>query len=88
MGRQLYETQPIFRQTLDRCAEILRPHLDKPLLEILYSADLEPEKASFYLEQTAYTQPTLFALEYSLAELWRSWGIEPATVAATYSPTL
>ncbi|MBE8994630.1 non-ribosomal peptide synthetase/type I polyketide synthase [Microcystis aeruginosa] len=80
MGRQLYETQPIFRQTLDRCAEILRPHLDKPLLEILYSADLEPEKASFYLEQTAYTQPTLFALEYSLAELWRSWGIEPAAV--------
>ncbi|GBE74656.1 hypothetical protein myaer87_18830 [Microcystis aeruginosa NIES-87] len=80
MGRQLYETQPIFRQTLDRCAEILRPHLDQPLLEILYPADLEPEKASFYLEQTAYTQPALFAFEYALAQLWRSWGIEPAAV--------
>jgi acyl transferase domain-containing protein len=80
MGRQLYETQPIFRQTLDRCAEILRPHLDKPLLDILYPADLEPEKASFYLEHTAYTQPALFAFEYGLAQLWRSWGIEPAAV--------
>ena len=80
MGRQLYETQPVFRQTLDRCAEILRPHLDQPLLEILYPADLEPEKASFYLEQTAYTQPALFAFEYALAQLWRSWGIEPAAV--------
>ncbi len=80
MGRQLYETQPIFRQTLDRCAEILRPHLDQPLLEILYPADLEAETASFYLEQTAYTQPTLFAFEYALAQLWRSWGIEPAAV--------
>ncbi|WP_430014744.1 MupA/Atu3671 family FMN-dependent luciferase-like monooxygenase [Microcystis protocystis FBCC-A270] len=80
MGRQLYETQPIFRQTLDRCAEILRPHLDQPLLEILYPADPEAETASFYLEQTAYTQPTLFAFEYALAQLWRSWGIEPAAV--------
>ncbi|TYT71214.1 type I polyketide synthase [Microcystis aeruginosa] len=80
MGRQLYETQPVFRQTLDRCAEILRPHLDQPLLEILYPADPEAETASFYLEQTAYTQPTLFAFEYALAQLWRSWGIEPAAV--------
>jgi acyl transferase domain-containing protein len=80
MGRQLYETQPTFRKTLDSCAEILQPHLDKPLLEILYPSDLDPETASFYLEQTAYTQPALFALEYSLAELWRSWGIEPAVV--------
>ena len=80
MGRQLYETQPVFRQTLDRCADILRSHLDKPLLEILYPADPEAETASFYLEQTAYTQPTLFAFEYALAQLWRSWGIEPAAV--------
>ena len=73
MGQQLYKTQPVFRQTLHQCDEILRAYLEKPLLEILYS---DSDK----LNQTAYTQPALFALEYALAQLWRSWGIEPAAV--------
>src|SRR5262245_51219661 len=63
MGRQLYETQPTFRQTLDRCDEILRPYLEQSLLSVLY-----PETgASSLLDETAYTQPALFALEYALA---------------------
>lgn len=76
MGRQLYLTQPTFRQTLLRCDEILRPYLEKPLLEVLYSAAGE----SPLLDETAYTQPALFALEYALAELWQSWGITPQVV--------
>jgi acyl transferase domain-containing protein len=79
MGRHLYETQPIFRQTLDRCDEILRPYLDKPLLEILYSPQAD-EKARAAIDETVYTQPALFALEYSLVELWKSWGIIPDAV--------
>jgi amino acid adenylation domain-containing protein len=75
MGRELYETQPTFRQTLERCDEILRPYLETPLLEILYS-----ETTNQKLDETAYTQPALFALEYALAELWQSWGIKPAMV--------
>ncbi|HEY9795455.1 MAG TPA: type I polyketide synthase [Candidatus Sericytochromatia bacterium] len=74
MGRQLYENQPTFRKTLDRCDEILRPYLEKPLLSVLYP---EPGMSS-PLNETAYTQPALFALEYALAKLWKSWGIEPA----------
>ncbi|RKZ79996.1 MAG: non-ribosomal peptide synthetase, partial [Candidatus Parabeggiatoa sp. nov. 1] len=73
MGRELYETQPIFRQTLERCDDILRPYLETPLLKVLYGNDN-------YLDNTAYTQPALFALEYALAELWQSWGIKPAVV--------
>ncbi|NDJ19426.1 type I polyketide synthase [Myxacorys almedinensis] len=76
MGRQLYETQPMFRQALDRCDAILRSYLDIPLLEILYADSGSAPK----LDETAYTQPALFALEYSLYQLWRSWGIEPAIV--------
>jgi microcystin synthetase protein McyG len=76
MGRQLYETQPIFRQTIDRCNEILRSYLEQPLLSVLYP---EPGTSS-PLDETAYTQPALFALEYALFQLWKSWGIEPAVV--------
>lgn len=75
MGRQLYDTQPIFRQTLDRCDEILRAYLKQPLLEVLYPADHNSP-----IDETAYTQPALFALEYALFQLWKSWGIEPAIV--------
>lgn len=76
MGRQLYETQPTFRRILDRCDELLHPHWNRSLLSVLYP---EPGTES-PLNETAYTQPALFALEYALAELWRSWGIEPAAV--------
>ncbi|WP_414561748.1 MULTISPECIES: beta-ketoacyl synthase N-terminal-like domain-containing protein [unclassified Anabaena] len=76
MGRQLYETQPTFRACLDRCNEILRPYLDKPLLSVLY-----PESANdSLLNETAYTQPALFAWEYALVQLWKSWGVEPTVV--------
>ncbi|MGB5712418.1 MAG: type I polyketide synthase, partial [Waterburya sp.] len=78
MGQELYQTSPLFRQTLDRCAEILRPELDQPLLEILYPAI--SQNGHFALHQTAYTQPALFALEYALAQLWLSWGVRPTVV--------
>ncbi|MGV2826967.1 beta-ketoacyl synthase N-terminal-like domain-containing protein [Myxosarcina sp. GI1(2024)] len=81
MGRQLYQTQPTFRAALDRCAQILEPYLDLPLLALLYPETQERrEKPSSLLNQTAYTQPALFALEYALAQLWLSWGIKPALV--------
>ena len=73
MGRELYQTQPAFRKTMDRCAELLRPLLDRPLLEVMF-------ETGDALNQTIYTQPALFALEYSLCELWKSWGVEPSAV--------
>lgn len=76
MGRQLYETQPAFRQALDHCAEILNPYLEQPLLEVLYPT----AGATSPLDQTAYTQPALFAIEYALYQLWQAWGIRPAVV--------
>ena len=76
MGRALYQSQPVFRAALDRCAAILQPFMERPLLEVIYPA----EGAETPLHETAYTQPALFAFEYALAELWRSWGIIPAAV--------
>jgi acyl transferase domain-containing protein len=76
IGRQLYRTQLVFRRTLDGCNEILRPYLEKPLLEVLYPVS---SQASVLIENI-YNQPVLFALEYALAKLWQSWGIKPASV--------
>jgi myxalamid-type polyketide synthase MxaB len=74
MGCQLYETQLTFRKILDRCSEILSDYLDVSLVEILYS------NRHSELDNTAYTQPALFVLEYALAQLWKSWGIKPTVV--------
>ncbi len=79
MGRQLYETQPVFRQTLEQCDKILRSYLEIPLLEILYP-DNGASNTKSKIDETAYTQPALFALEYALFQLWKSWGIEPRAV--------
>ena len=76
MGRELYDTQPGFRNALNLCAKLIQPYVDRPLLEVIFSQD-EPGS---YLHETTYTQPALFALEYALAELWQSWGIAPNAV--------
>ncbi|MEH1901398.1 MAG: beta-ketoacyl synthase N-terminal-like domain-containing protein [Nostoc sp.] len=74
MGKELYDTQPTFRQALQRCAEILQSLLDVPLLDILYPSS---EKDADLINQTVYTQPAIFALEYALFTLWQAWGIQP-----------
>ena len=66
----------MFREALDECQEILREELNQPLLSVLYPADGELSP----IDQTMYTQPALFALEYGLAQLWQSWGIRPNAV--------
>ena len=76
MGRELYSTQPTFRKTLEQCDGILRAYQQKSLLSVLYP---EPGETS-PIDQTAYTQPALFAIAYALFELWKSWGIEPDVV--------
>jgi acyl transferase domain-containing protein/surfactin synthase thioesterase subunit len=79
MGRQLYQTQAVFRAAIDQCEQILGSQLEYPLLEILYPSTTEAESLS-RLNQTAYTQVALFAVEYALAQLWQSWGIKPDVV--------
>jgi len=72
MTQGLYETEQLFRETLDHCASLLNAHWKYNLREVLYA-----EQQSHLLKQTAFTQPALFAVEYALAQLWMSWGIQP-----------
>lgn len=75
MGQKAYSTYPVFKEALDTCADILADTLDYPLPEILFNPACKD-----LLCQTRYAQPALFALEYALATLLRSWGITPAAV--------
>ena len=85
MGRELYQTSPTFRATLDRCDALLREQLGESLLTILYpetgdrgqKTEDRGQDATVAIDDTTYTQPALFVLEYALATLWQSWGIQP-----------
>ncbi len=93
MGRELYETQPAFRAALDRCDELLQKHLGESLLDVIYpdretgkqgdketrsnDAQSAIRNLQSAIDDTTYTQPALFAIEYALATLWQSWGIQP-----------
>jgi acyl transferase domain-containing protein len=73
MGLGLFESEPAFQQTLRRCDDLLRHMLPKPLLDVLFPI---PGFAS-PIDDTRYTQPALFSLQVALAQLWKSWGIQP-----------
>jgi acyl transferase domain-containing protein/SAM-dependent methyltransferase len=75
MGRHMYVASAVFREAIDRCDARLEGELDRRLPEILFG-----EQADVLLENPTYVQPGLFAFEYALAELWRSWGIRPSAV--------
>ena len=77
MGQDLYQSEPVFRDAIEHCEELLQGHLDVALRDVLYPP---PGADPDLIHQTAYTQPALFAVEYALAQLWRSWGIEPEVV--------
>jgi acyl transferase domain-containing protein/acyl carrier protein len=77
MGRDLYDVEPGFRGPLDTCAELLEPRIAVDLRTLLYPAADDVHAAQAALTQTAITQPALFAVEYALAQLWASWGIQP-----------
>ena len=80
MGRDLYEREPVFRDAVDRCAALLLPHLGCDLRDLIYPPGTEAEAAAERLNGTAITQPALFTIEWALAQLWRSWGVEPAAL--------
>jgi acyl transferase domain-containing protein len=76
MARRLHEIYPAFRDAFDRCAALLAPYLSRPLQDVVFGDGATPD-----LDNTGFTQPALFAVEYALAETWRSLGVTPDIVA-------
>ncbi|WP_413160473.1 SDR family NAD(P)-dependent oxidoreductase [Capilliphycus salinus ALCB114379] len=74
MALELYEKEPLFRQVIDECSELIKSHLEQDIRELIYSKQ-HPEKN--LINETTYAQPALFIIEYALAKLWISWGVKP-----------
>lgn len=80
MGLELYRTESEFQEQIDRCCELLGPHLPLNLLDVLYPGEDDIESASRTLKQTLVAQPALFVVEYAVAKLLMSWGVRPAAL--------
>jgi acyl transferase domain-containing protein len=80
MGRELYEKEKVFTESMQQCRQILQPLLGVDLCAVLYGnrgADQSEPSEQAEIDQTWLAQPALFAVEYSVARLWMSWGIQP-----------
>jgi amino acid adenylation domain-containing protein/non-ribosomal peptide synthase protein (TIGR01720 family) len=79
MAADLYGSEPIFKQEVDRCATILQEHLGLDLRDVLYPKpdEVSTSEGAARLLQTQITQPALFVIEYALARLWMDWGVQP-----------
>ncbi len=77
MARELYQQEPVFKETLDRACEILKGSLGCDLRATLYPQPGEEARAAEALQQTGFTQPALFVVEYALAQCWMHYGVFP-----------
>lgn len=78
MGRELYESEPVFRDSVDRCADALKRHLGSDIRSVLYPDTATKTLAETQIHETRVTQPAIFTVEYALACLWMAWGIRPS----------
>jgi acyl transferase domain-containing protein/ubiquinone/menaquinone biosynthesis C-methylase UbiE len=80
MGHGLFKGEPVFRAAFEQCDELFSQYLKGSVRELLYGLAGDRAKAQRELDQTQWTQPALFTVEWAMMCLWRSWGIEPALV--------
>ena len=76
MGKTLYDNEKVYRDSIDKCAELLMEDLKLDIRQIIYP-EINSSDAEELLKDTRLTQPALFITEYALSQLWMSWGIKP-----------
>src|SRR5262249_41048732 len=75
MGRELMRHEPVFREVMERCAAAMKPWATFSLLD-----ELARTEETSQMSRTEIAQPSIFAMQVSLAALWKSWGVEPAAI--------
>lgn len=76
MGATLYWRFPVFAERVDECDLLFAPLLGQSVRALLLGEQADAGR----IDQTGYTQPALFTLEYALAQLWMSWGVRPSVL--------
>ncbi|MEM9777318.1 MAG: aminotransferase class III-fold pyridoxal phosphate-dependent enzyme, partial [Chloroflexota bacterium] len=79
MGHELYQNEPVFKDAVDLCAEVLQSELDLDIRNVLFPQDSSEnnEETAAQLQQTGLAQPAIYTISYAQAMLWQSWGITP-----------
>ncbi|MDT8857332.1 SDR family NAD(P)-dependent oxidoreductase [Paracoccaceae bacterium Fryx2] len=80
MARDLYDTEPEFRDWMDRGLAILQPKLDYDIRALWLAAPGEEAAANERLRQPSVQLPLIMIVEYALAKLYQSWGVVPAAL--------
>jgi acyl transferase domain-containing protein/acyl carrier protein len=75
MGRELMRHEPVFRRMIEACDEAMGPWARFSLME-----ELARPEADSQIQRTEISQPAIFAMQMALADLWKSWGVQPAAV--------
>ncbi len=75
MGQDLIKREPVFRGVLEEIDSYLKPLAGWSLID-----EMTKDEESSQINRTNIAQPAIFGLQVALAELWKSWGIEPSKV--------
>ncbi|MCH6257186.1 acyltransferase domain-containing protein [Puniceicoccaceae bacterium K14] len=79
MGRGLYESEPDYKEAIDRCSEILIPLIGEDIRKLLFR-DKGSQEDGLLLNDPRFGGPVLFTVEYALTTLWKSWGVNPSVL--------
>jgi len=77
MGRDLYETEPVFQDWMDKGLDILQTKLDYGIREVWLPEYGKESAANETLRTPSVQLPLIMITEYALAQLWMSWGVNP-----------
>ncbi|MDN6888109.1 SDR family NAD(P)-dependent oxidoreductase [Variovorax sp. CAN2819] len=78
MGQALYRNSAVFRETLDRCAALLKQDSGIDLPGLLFPPDGDEQAANERLARIEFAQPALFSVEYAMARWWMHRGVTPS----------
>lgn len=77
MGRELYETNDVFKGAIDHCARVLQDEINLDIREVLYPSNADLEKAQDLIARTYITQPAIFTVSYATAQVFLHLGVKP-----------